>query len=59
MNNESDKNTEQQKHQQGSNTSKVDPSQGKPNQSDQQDGSKKNPSQDNPQHKDQSQKQAV
>jgi hypothetical protein len=58
---EAGKNPEQQKQQEGSNTSKTDPSQGNRNQSNPaQDISKKNPSQDsNPQHKDQPQKQAV
>jgi hypothetical protein len=61
MTNEAENNPEQQKQQQGSNTSKPDPSQGNRSQSNpQQDISKKNPSQDsNPQHKDQPQKQAV
>jgi hypothetical protein len=60
MTNEAEKNPEQQK-QQGSSTSKADPSQGKQSQSNPpQDISKKNPSQDNnSQHKDQPQKQAV
>jgi len=54
---EAEKNPEQQ----GSNTSKTDPSQGNRSQSNPvQDISKKNPSQEsNPQHKDQPQKQAV
>jgi hypothetical protein len=61
MTNEAEKNPEQQKQQQGSNTSKADPSQGNRNQSSpQQDISKKNPSQDsNSQHKDQPEKKAV
>ncbi|MGA8617366.1 MAG: hypothetical protein WB660_02445 [Candidatus Sulfotelmatobacter sp.] len=61
MTNETEKNPEQPKQQQGSNSLKADPSQGNQSQSNpQQDISKKNPSQDsNPQHKDQPQKQAV
>ena len=61
MTNEAEKNPEQQKQQQGPNTSKADPSQGNRSQSNpRQDISKKNPSQDgNAQHKDQPQKQAV
>ena len=61
MTNEAEKSPEQEKQQDGSNTSKVDPSQENQNQrKPQQDISKKNPSHDsNPQHKDQPQKQAV
>jgi hypothetical protein len=61
MTNEAEKTPEQQKQQQGSNTSKADPSQENRSESNpQQDISKKNPSKDsNPQHKDQPQKQAV
>lgn len=60
MPNEAEKNPEQQE-QQGSNTSKPDPSQGNRSKSNPQPGtSKTNPSQDsNPQHKDQPQKQAA
>jgi hypothetical protein len=58
MTNEAEKTPEEQNQQQGSNTSKADPSQGNRSQSNPpRDISKKNPSQDgNPQHKDQPQK---